>query len=76
MKKSELIAHCLVEAKIVETVEGGLGIFERVWRDYFSELNLARWDSQVPDYLEAQLLKIARGSARINVKRLIEDLTE
>jgi hypothetical protein len=75
MKKSELVARCLLEARVVASEQDGLAIFHQTWRDHFSNLDRARWDTEVPDWLVKQQLDVARGSWRINVRLLIRDLT-
>ena len=76
MKKSELVARCLLAARIVANVEDGLAIFHRVWQAHFSGRNLAQWDTPVPDWLQERLLQVAAKSHRIKVDKLIEDLTD
>lgn len=76
MKKSILVAKCLVKASIADSTDGGLAIFYTVWDEFFQAKNLAQWDSHVPQWLEQRFLERAKESTKINVKSLIEDLTE
>lgn len=76
MKKSILIAECLVRAGIADSTDGGLAIFHTVWDECCQGKNLAQWESDVPQWLEERFLERAEESTRINVKSLIGDLTD
>lgn len=76
MTKSELIARCLMQARIVKNVRGGQNIVYQVLRRDYPQIIPQQWDREVPEWIEKRVLERYEGAGRVPVGWLIEQLSE
>lgn len=75
MRKSDLIARFLLRGNIVSSLDAGLDVFLDVWDWRFDHLNLAEWNTEVPQHVVDYYLTAVAAPTRVHVGRMIEDLT-
>jgi hypothetical protein len=74
MKKSALIARCLVESNAVRTIEEGENIVERLFGTEFSILDYADWNQEISEE-QANQFNCRKGEGpTLYIRQMIEDL--
>jgi len=76
MRKSTVIATCLVNSRMVEDIEGAENAVKSVFQDEFPKHKFQEWNSNIPDKTANNIINAVGKASRINVKKFIEDLWE
>ena len=74
MKKSTLIATCLLNSSMVTSLELGEQIVRDVFEESFEGREFSDWDASVPDKTARSIIDGVGRAMRINVRRFITDL--
>lgn len=74
MKKSTIIAQCLVNSNMITRIEDAENRVFQVFVDEFPNENYNRWNQEVDNNYGEQIIKNVGRASRINVRRFIEDL--
>lgn len=74
MKKSTLIAHCLVNAGITLSILSGEREVERVFRSAFSDEDFEGWNGHIGESVADKVIRNVGPATRIHVDQLIQDL--
>ncbi|MFN7120189.1 MAG: hypothetical protein ACK4TA_25595 [Saprospiraceae bacterium] len=74
MKKSTVIARCLMNNKAVRTLEEGENIVERLFATEFSILDYADWNQEISETRANAVTCTIEDAARLNIRQLIRDL--
>src|SRR5262245_16858005 len=75
MKKSELVAHCLVSSKTVQRIDDATSRVRRVFLEEFPHGDFSAWNSQINDLRASQVVAMFGKGSMVNVKRMIELLS-
>ena len=76
MKKSTVIATCLVNSDMIRDVATAESVVLNVFQDEFPKHNFQKWNSNIPDKTAENIINSVGRASRINVKKFIEDLWE
>ncbi len=76
MKKSTVIATCLVNSNMIQRVEDAEGAVRQVFLDEFPKATYSHWDREIDDSVAEHIIKTVGRASHINVKLFIEDLWE
>lgn len=74
MKKSTVIATCLVNSSMINRLEDAENAVRQVFLDEFPESNFAQWNREIDDQVAEQIIKNVGRASQINVRKFIEDL--
>ena len=74
MRKSTIIARCLVNSNMITRIEDAEWRVQSVFEDEFPLQEFARWNTEVNDSSADQIIRNVGRASTINVKRFIEDL--
>ena len=74
MKKSSVIANCLVNSNIIKRIEDAENAVQRVFHDEFPNSSFLEWNHEVDDKHAENIIKNVGRASRINVRKFIEDL--
>lgn len=74
MKKSRVIATCLVNSSMFSRIEDAEHAVRQVFLDEFPGANYLHWDREIDDAAAEHIVKTLGRASRINVKQFIEDL--
>ena len=75
MKKSAIIATCLVNSDMVSTIEQAESSVRGIFTDEYPHLNFNQWNEEVSYEVAQDIIKNVGRASRINVEKFIEDLT-
>lgn len=75
MRKSTLIATCLVNSRLIPNIEDAESSVKADFTDNFPHLNFNLWNEEVSDDFAQNIIKIVGKASKINVKKFIEDLS-
>jgi hypothetical protein len=75
MKKSTIIANCLVNSRMIEKLEDAEFTVRRIFETEFPQSNLLIWNAQVNDRVAQHIIDSVGSASRINVRKFIEDLS-
>jgi hypothetical protein len=76
MRKSTVIAKCLVNSRMINSLEEAEHAVQRVFGEEFPQRNFEQWNLVVQDEYGAQIIRNVGRATTINVKSFIEDLSE
>ena len=77
MRKSTIIATCLVNMKIgFKTIQEAEAIVQNVFQDEFPKDSFHTWNSNFPDSSAQNIIKNVGKASQINVKQFIDDLRD
>jgi len=76
VKKSTVIATCLVNSGMVKDIDGAEKVIRSVFQDEFPKHKFQEWNSNIPKKTANNIIKAVGKASRINVKKFIEDLWE
>jgi hypothetical protein len=74
MRKSTIIAQCLVNSNMFRKIEDAEWRVQSVFEDEFPQQEFAQWNTEVNDASANQIIRNVGGASRINVKSFIEYL--
>lgn len=74
MRKSMVIAHCLVNSRMVEPLADAERAVENVFRMEFPDENFHEWNQNAHESVAENIIQAVGRASRINVKKFIEDL--
>ena len=74
MKKSTVIAQCLVNAGMTLSILSGEREVERVFLNEFGDEDFEWWNGHVADPIAQKLVRNTGPATRIHIDRLIQDL--
>ena len=74
MKKSRVIATCLVNSSMMSRIGEADDASRQVFIDEFPAANFTVWDQDIDDRAAEHIIKTVGRASRIDVKRFIEDL--
>ncbi|WP_166820024.1 hypothetical protein [Thalassoroseus pseudoceratinae] len=74
MKRSTIIATCLLNSSMVTRLEDGEWRVQQVFEDEFPNEDFRQWDREVSDATADQIVKTVGRAGRINVASFIDDL--
>jgi hypothetical protein len=72
MKKSELVANCLVTSKTVQRIDDATSRVRRVFLEEFPDRDFGAWNSEINDLRALQVIAMFGKASTVNVKRMIE----
>jgi hypothetical protein len=74
MKKSTLIATCLINCGSSYGIQDIENSIQQTFNEEFSELNFKEWNTFVPDVEAQEIIRQFGTGYRINVRQFIVDL--
>ncbi|HEX6038555.1 hypothetical protein [Longimicrobium sp.] len=74
MRRSTIIATCLVNSNMVNQIEGAEHKVQQIFRDEFPEEDFAAWNREVGDETAATIIRKIGRASRINVRMFIDEL--
>ena len=74
MRKSTLIANCLVNAGMTLSIVSGEHEVERVFRQAFADEDFDAWNSHVNEQTAGDIVRKVSPATRVRVGQLIRDL--
>ena len=74
MKKSTVIAQCLVNAGMTLSILSGEREVERVFVNEFGDESFDWWNGHVADSIAQKLVRNTGPATRVHIDRLIQDL--
>ncbi len=74
MKRSTLIAQCLVKSNMIARIEFAEQCVRQTFLSEFPDANYAEWNHEVNRILAENIIRRVGPASRINVKKFIEDL--
>ena len=74
MKKSTVIAKCLVNSNMIDRLEDAKNSVRQVFQSEFPNSNFTKWDQEIDDQAAENIINNVGRASRINVKTFIEDI--
>ena len=74
MRRSTIIATCLVNSNMINRIEDAEHRVEQVFRDEFLHEDFAAWNREVDDQTANTIIRNVGRASRINVRMFIDDL--
>ncbi len=74
MRKSVVIAQCLVNSNMVTSLEQADHYVRTIFEDEFPQQDFARWNADIDNASAERIIQNVGRASRINVKLFIEDL--
>ena len=74
MRKSTVIAKCLVDAKFIERLEDAEHSVYRIFLKEFPKSNFSDWNQHIEDKTAEYIIQNGGRADCINVKKFIKDL--
>jgi hypothetical protein len=74
MRKSTVIAQCLVNSKMIASLEEAEHAVRVIFNQEFSDQDFNDWNQNMDDATAASIISTVGRASRINVKKFIEDL--
>ena len=76
MKRSTIIATCLVNSNMAKSLDEGEAIVRSVFAEFSPYTDFAKWNENVHDSAASIIIKSVDTTATIQVDRFIKDLSE
>lgn len=76
MRKSTVIATCLVNSNFFRKIEEAEASVQNIFRAEFPHQSFQAWNRNIPDITANNIIKSLGRASLINVKKFIEDLWE
>lgn len=76
MRKSTVIATCLVNSQMIKDIEDAETVIRKVFQDEFPKHIFQEWNSNIPDKTANNIINAVGKASHINVKEFIKDLWE
>lgn len=74
MNKQELIARCLVEAKMIDDISTAKNTVESIFAEYYPSYSFREWNTDLYDEAINYYIKMSRTASSIRVDSFIRDL--
>lgn len=74
MRRSTIIASCLVNSKMIDRLEIAEAAIRYHFSEEFPQASFERWNREVDDDAARRIISNVGHAMTINVKRFIEDL--
>jgi len=74
MKKSELVAQCLVNSKTFQRMDDAESRVRRTFHEEFPHSDFTAWNSQIDEARAKQIAAMMGKAGMVNVRRMIEQL--
>lgn len=74
MKKSTVIATCLVNSSILNRLEDAEHLVKQVFLKRFPMQNFQKWNSEINERTAEGIIRNVGRAMRLDVKKFIEDL--
>ena len=74
MKRSTLIATCLVKSNMIARLEYAEQCVQQTFLSEFPNANFAEWNHEINEITAESIIRRVGPTSRINVKKFIEDL--
>jgi hypothetical protein len=74
LTKSNIIAHCLVNSKMLGRLEDADQAVRQTFLDEFPDSNFTEWNQEINDKTAENIIRNVGRASRINVKKFIEEL--
>jgi hypothetical protein len=74
MRKSAIIASCLVNSSMSGRLEEAESTVQQVFQEEFPRALFSEWNHDISDQVAAQIIGNVGRASRINIKKFIEDL--
>jgi len=74
LKKSTVIATCLVNSKMINGMDDAENRVYQVFIDEFPVANFDEWNQEIDETVARQIIKNVGQASRINVKLFIKEL--
>ena len=74
LKKSAIIATCLVNLNIFRRIENAENAVQNVFLDEFQGADFHSWNRDISDKTAEEIINAVGCASKINVRKFIEDL--
>lgn len=74
MRKSTVIAQCLVNSNMVPTIEAAGRAVRVTFEEEFAAHDFAEWNQNLDDTAAGNIMRAVDRASRINVRKFILDL--
>ncbi len=74
MRKSAIIAKCLVNSNMMTRLEDAECAVEKIFIGKFPNSNFSKWNQEINDKIAEHIIRTVGRASRINVNRFIKDL--
>jgi len=74
MRKSSVIAHCLVNSNIIRNLNDAEDAVRGVFNQEFPDQDFNKWNANINDSVAANIIGGVGRASRINVKKFIQDI--
>ena len=74
MRKSKVIATCLVNSRMIETIKMAEAAVYNIFQDEFPNHSFTEWNTNIPDKTAKNIIDGVGIASRINVMQFIKDL--
>jgi hypothetical protein len=74
MKKSKIVAACLVNSRMIAKYDDAESAVRRIFQQEFPRATFLEWDSEIDDHVAENIIRSVGRASTINVKKFIEDL--
>ena len=74
MRKSTIIATCLVNSDMMERIEEAESIVQQVFAKEFPKEDFTRWNQEINNNTANNIIRSVGRASRINVKLFIQDI--
>jgi hypothetical protein len=74
MKKSEVIAKCLVNSGMKDQMEEAKQAVHQIFLEEFPKASFSNWDQDIDDKVAENIICAVGRASRINVRKFIQDL--
>jgi hypothetical protein len=74
MRRSTIIATCLVNSKMIRRLEDAEAAVAAHFRDFFPGCAFVAWNSEVDNRVAEQIIRNVGRASQINVVKFIKDL--
>lgn len=74
MRKSEIIAQCLINSSMINSLEGAENKIISIFKNEFPNSSYSKWNTELSDKVAERIISSVGRASRINVKKFIEDL--
>ncbi len=76
MNKITVIATCLVNSNMIRDIEDAKAAVRMIFDSEFPDANFDDWNADIPELTADSIIHDVRWASRINVAKLISDLSE
>jgi hypothetical protein len=74
MRRSTIIATCLVNSNMISRIEDAEHRVQQVFGDEFPHEDFVAWNREVDDQIASTIIRDVGRASRINVRMFIDDL--